>query len=453
MAYTTPILRTTMNNRLPRELIDEIMGHVDKEDGISHYDLWACSLVCRFWLPSSQRRLFHRIYLRPRFPTLYAQIQRLDQVLLNSPHLISYIRTMELHDLSSCGCSTCDDPGCPRSILMWKSLSPLLRKLTHVQELKILGLTWSLLPGDLRQSLCQVLELPSMEILCICRGQFTCMDDFTNLINHARGITGLSLTSVDTSAPVPASLLETKQGEDSLLFLLIQFIVFGRRAQRKTVSTKPQSTGEDNEQRFERNRIHLTRLELRSGSDHSPFISWLVGPRSHFDISHIHALHIGFRDTKAATLNRLLRAIGSSLKHLLIKIEFDTVSDQLDLAFNMNIEVLHVRATIARNSLSTLRSVLFTINASNHIHHMKLCMVPIGPVDWATWEEVYSVLAGPHFQFLRALYITIGLGWDPTTCDDSLVFFERSKEMVAGYPSLATRGVRVVSSYCYIMLE
>ncbi|KAF8510324.1 hypothetical protein JB92DRAFT_3144424 [Gautieria morchelliformis] len=465
MAYTTPILRTTMNNRLPRELIDEIMGHVDEKDHISYYHLWACSLVCRFWLPSVQRLLFHHIKLPSiqhyafnyykNLPLtvpperLSAQIQRLDQALLNSPHLRSYIRTLELPDLSTCGSSTCDDPSCPTSISIWKSLSPLLRKLTHVQKLQISGLTWSLLPGDLRQSLCQVLELPSMEILSISNGEFTCMDDFTNFINHARGLTDLTLTHLNTSAPVPASLLETKQGEDSLLFLLfllIQFIVFGRRAQRKTVSTKPQSTEEDNEQRFERNRIHLTRLELRTGSDHSPFISWLLGPRSHLDISHIHTLRIGFFDTKDDSLNRLLRAIGSSLKHLFINIvlRFDTVPVvQLDLAFNMNIEILHVRATIKRNSLSTLGSVLSTINASNHIHNVGLYILPTGTVDWEAWETVYSVLAGPHFQFLRALYINIRSAWES---DDSLVFLERSKDMVAGYPSLATRGVWVSSS-------
>ncbi|KAF8507988.1 hypothetical protein JB92DRAFT_653371 [Gautieria morchelliformis] len=270
---TTAILRTTMNNSLPRELIDKIMDHVDKKDGISRFHLRACSLVCRFWLPSSQRRLFHHINLLPRpvrLAKLYAQIQRLDQVLLNSPHLISHILVLELF-LSNSEHSIYDHPGSPSWIAIDNPLTPLLRKLTHVQILKISNLNWSLLPGDLRQSLCQVLELPSMAFVCIRVALFAPTDDFTNFINHARGLTALSLNFVDLSWDAQ-SLLETKHGED-------------------------------NKERFERNRIPLTSLDMKCWPNNSAFISWLLGPRSHLGVSHIHTLHIGTLDTEDDSIN------------------------------------------------------------------------------------------------------------------------------------------------------
>jgi hypothetical protein len=65
------------------------------------------------------------------------------------------------------------------------------------------------------------------------------------------------------------------------------------------------------------------------------------------------------------------------------------------------------------------------------------------PADWAAWEEVHSVLAGPLFQFLRVLYINIGrvsnrqgITWDYTT-------IKRCENMAAAYPLLAMRGARV----------
>ncbi|KAF8472896.1 hypothetical protein JB92DRAFT_1915796 [Gautieria morchelliformis] len=212
-------------NSLALELLDEIIGHVDDDD-----NLRACSLVCRFWLPSSQRRLFHHIYLIVQLATLHAHIQRLDQVLLHSPHLTSYIRVLELPGLS-CELYTYNHPSSPGWTAIDKPLASLLRKLTDVQKLKISRLAWGDLPGDFRQSLCQVLELPSMASVCISDTEFI-LDDFTNFINHARGLTGLSLNFVDMSWDLQHPM-ETNQVED-------------------------------NKQRFERHRIHLTSLDMSS---------------------------------------------------------------------------------------------------------------------------------------------------------------------------------------------
>jgi hypothetical protein len=126
-ATTTTILRTTMN-KLPPELIDAIIGHVYEEyvkNGRSH--LLACSLVCRLWRPFSQSRLLHHINFRWCVGSAGdAKIRRLDQTLLNSPHLASYIRVLELPDMDSCRLSThLGHHSRPDWIGVDKSLSPL----------------------------------------------------------------------------------------------------------------------------------------------------------------------------------------------------------------------------------------------------------------------------------------------------------------------------------------
>jgi hypothetical protein len=88
-----------------------------------------------------------------------------------------------------------------------------------------------------------------------------------------------------------------------------------------------------------------------------------------------------------------------------------------------------------------------TIDVSNHIHHMELRVDTFSSlnkrVEWTAWEEVYSILAGPHFQCLRVLYINVISSW--SNVRDVV---ETAKDMVAGHPLLATRGVRV----CYCRL-
>jgi hypothetical protein len=155
------------------------------------------------------------------------------------------------------------------------------------------GLTWNDLSGDLRQSLCRVLELPSMAFVCISDARFNSMDDLKNFINHTRGLTGLSLHKI--CVPPHSLKVETEQGEDK-------------------------------KEMFERHpHSHLTFLDMGGGdwNDWDYWNGWnslsfnlLLGPRSHFGVSHIHTLHITVHSTECDRANRLLRAIGSSLKHL-----------------------------------------------------------------------------------------------------------------------------------------
>jgi hypothetical protein len=271
-------------NGLAVELIDAIIDHVDEKDDISRSHLLTCSLVCRLWLPSSQRRLFRHIKFPIRsYSEMWADVQRLDQALINSPHLASCIRVLELPKMLSHHCST-HQRRPPGWIGIAKSLSTLFPKLTLVQKLKISYLTWNDMPGYFRQSLCRLLELPSMAFVYIYCAEFSNMDDLTNFINHARGPISLSLDFSTSHQP-----LETKQGEDN-----------NQRSEPLHIS-------------------HLNRLDMRCNNN-SVFVNWLLAPRSHFGVSHIHTLHISVPMIEYGSVNRLLRAIGSSLKHVSIAV-------------------------------------------------------------------------------------------------------------------------------------
>ncbi|KAF8510437.1 hypothetical protein JB92DRAFT_2940018 [Gautieria morchelliformis] len=270
---------------LALELIDEIIGHVDEKDGLRRFDLRTCSLVCRFWVPSSQRRLFHRIkfkYPLWQYRELHAEIRQLDQLLLNSPHIANYIRVLKLPDMTYVSRFTdvrgLDEP-----------LSPLLPKLTQVQKIEIHGLAWNdlRLERDLRQSLCKVLELPSVSFVCIYGAQFNGMDDFMNFISHARSLTCLLLYPDAMWMSQNPVALDDTQADDN------------KHTERCCIS----------------------RLDMRFRCNNPGSVSWLLGPRSHLDVSHIHTLHIYLPDeAKDDSFNRLLCTIGSSLKHLCISL-------------------------------------------------------------------------------------------------------------------------------------
>ncbi|KAF8524524.1 hypothetical protein JB92DRAFT_3109427 [Gautieria morchelliformis] len=358
-------------DRLALELIDDIIGHVDDDD-VSGSDLLACSQVCRFWLPSSQRRLFHHIEFRSFIiHEIHAQLQRLAHVLLNSPHLASYIRVLDLPDMSCYLLAACCEARglpFPGRIAIDKPLSSLLHKVTQVQKLKIWNMPWDILPGKLRQSLCRVLELPSIVFVYIHRGQFISNDTFTNFINHARGPIGLSLTFVDTSwvPPPPFKLDKFERSRICHLTRLdMRFWDNSRFSNWLLRSFKLETKqAEDNIDKVERHRIcRLTSLDMRCW-DISRFVNWLLEPQFHVDASHLHTLHIHLPDIiEDDGVNGLLCAIGSSLRHLSIFLSYYE-SPFFNLAFNVNLEMLSlVHLKVRRQCLSTISRVLSTNGA------------------------------------------------------------------------------------------
>ncbi|KAF7376448.1 hypothetical protein MSAN_00060400 [Mycena sanguinolenta] len=69
---------------LPAEIVESILDFLDLRDKPT---LLSCSLVSRIWVQSSQQHLFR---------TTTISLHRLRRILVESPHLAPYIRTLEI---------------------------------------------------------------------------------------------------------------------------------------------------------------------------------------------------------------------------------------------------------------------------------------------------------------------------------------------------------------------
>ncbi|KAJ7681307.1 hypothetical protein B0H17DRAFT_1205976 [Mycena rosella] len=94
----------------PRLPVQEVCDHIIAFLAHSRDDLLACSATCRAFVPASQSHLFHDIgFLPPAragdFDDWYtargydeaAACHRLCEILVESPHLIRYIRRIKVH--------------------------------------------------------------------------------------------------------------------------------------------------------------------------------------------------------------------------------------------------------------------------------------------------------------------------------------------------------------------
>jgi hypothetical protein len=272
--------------QLPQELMDIIFEST--EDG--KWTLRSCSLVCSSWLHSSRRHLFRRIVLLPPSRRHYdsgsrptSDGQRLHNLLNMSPHIATYIRELKLYE------------GWSMRGRAWvgsdQSLPLVLGMLKGLKRIELRRLRWNNLPLALRHSIRNILELPTLQFLEMELSDFASIDDFSSLLSHAKGLTGLSLAEIN----INYSFREPLSLEDSNQEL------------------------EATEQRvYSCNRRHLLDLRLMA-IDCPKFVDWLLGPKSPFDVSHIQTLHITdlfIFPSVEHIINRLLHAIDGSLNHL-----------------------------------------------------------------------------------------------------------------------------------------
>ncbi|KAJ7030357.1 hypothetical protein C8F04DRAFT_1236497, partial [Mycena alexandri] len=85
--------------RLPQELLDEIIGHLDlsrKFDRETSQTLMSCALVSRALARPSQMALFYRISTWDNFEDDLQFCFNLLALLSSSPHLADYIRTLDV---------------------------------------------------------------------------------------------------------------------------------------------------------------------------------------------------------------------------------------------------------------------------------------------------------------------------------------------------------------------
>jgi hypothetical protein len=272
---------------LPQELFDIII------DGLNG-SLWAlrnCSLVCRSWVHSSRRHLFRRIALVPPHSrhishrgVCESHCQRLHRILLGSPHIATYIRELKVFE---------GQEWMNRAWIGLDQTLPLvLGLLGDLTKIELYRLDWEILPQELRQSICQVLGLPSMTSVEIERSDFGSMDDICSFLSHAEGLTSLSLSDINIKH---------------------RSLAHG--------DTKHGVVGKGQGDRSNHQRWHLLDLRLNLAgclrSDGcSKFVNWLLGSQSPSDVLHIRTLHVShYRQSHVHAVNKLLYAIGSSLRH------------------------------------------------------------------------------------------------------------------------------------------
>jgi hypothetical protein len=149
-----------------------------------------------------------------------------------------------------------------------ETLPILLRMLVELQKIRFHRLNWTEFSEPLKQSICFILELPTLSTLEIEKGDFD-----ESFICHAKHLTHLSITG---------SFVGGKEG-----------------------GLVPETVGP-----LKKTRLINLQLRLYGLAN---FITWLLGPRSPFNVSHIITLDIsGTPDGKV--INPLLHAIGGSLK-------------------------------------------------------------------------------------------------------------------------------------------
>ena len=285
---------------LAQELVDAIIKEASSYTFFYHESsptLCATSLVCRSWLPTSQRLLFHSVdltltgrgqgqqrkYQRRRYQQ--RRYQQLYGALLESPHLAGYIKHLRVTSKVTISIS--------------RTLPLFLRKLDNLRNLS-LYIPWDMCWGDLdlglRQAVVWVCQLPSMRDVEIF-GHFVNMNALTSFLYYTRFLSSLSLERGFHRSSLEEE--ETGQQED----------VAG------------QKDDADKLERFDLGKSgHLSQLSLsfHLRFNYLHFITWLLGPRSYFKVENIHTLsihHIRHHED-GESIHRLLHAIAIPLKRL-----------------------------------------------------------------------------------------------------------------------------------------
>ncbi|KAF8486695.1 hypothetical protein JB92DRAFT_3022468 [Gautieria morchelliformis] len=374
--------------RLPQEMVDAVLNNLRGADG--RKALLTCSQVCHAWLPLSQRNLFRRI----TFGGDGGRNKRLYQALQSSPHLSKYIRELKVllpigGDAFHATCQT---------------LSVILGKLSELQRLTLCGLVWHKLTVDLKQSLHRLLLLSSISFVKLDNMYFVSVDDFANLLRPAQGVTQLSLGF--------CYLAQEDQGV--------------------------QGEHEDEPRLNLRERRHLNLLHFYA-QQHKfyLYVDCLLGPRSPLEVSHIQTLLIDdlgspYRPVSKRdgdTLNRLLRAIGSSLKHLQLDVPYNAWDGRPDfdinLEFNSNIKRLHLtNINLMSRNLAWLLRFLLNIATSNQLEHIifdvKIDGDTFAREDSSVWKQVDRLLARDEDKFRQLQTLDIKLCVEKIECDETI---------------------------------
>ncbi|KAJ7681663.1 hypothetical protein B0H17DRAFT_1138266 [Mycena rosella] len=160
-------------SRFPQELIDKVIEEIETDDPILH----SCALVCRTFLRPSQARSFSHVDL---IPTQSARCQRLHQVLLDSPHVCRYVRSLKLVERDSIAAG---DSGKLSPVINVLSILDSLMSFTFEVEAGTRDFACMNMPLELRLAICGLCERSSLLALEVSDlGEFAHVEKVASLV-------------------------------------------------------------------------------------------------------------------------------------------------------------------------------------------------------------------------------------------------------------------------------
>jgi hypothetical protein len=259
----------TRSRQLPPELIEHIIDYLHD----SPEDLRSCALVCKAWLAPSRFHLFYKItlYSTPILPSC----GRLQRAIQQSSHIALCVRELSF-EAKRTGRFLLRFSDSDYAELELNTILPqIFRSFTKLRKLTLQFLVWDELVSDVKESLQDILALPSL-VHFNAFVRFPSLESFLGLLHPQ--LKRLEMVLGNTSS-------EAMDGEDG---------------QETVVKRQP------------------CRLEYLGYCERGGFIDWLLGSQSLIDISAVRTLCLIEIDgpTLQRNVARLLRTLGASLEHL-----------------------------------------------------------------------------------------------------------------------------------------
>jgi hypothetical protein len=261
----------TRSPRLPPELIEHIIDYLHD----SPEDLRSCARVCKAWLAPSRFHLFYKItlYSTPILPSC----GRLHRAIQQSSHIALCVRELSF-EAKRTGRFLLQADSDDAELVLNTILPQIFRSFTKLRKLTLHYLVWDQLVSGVKESLQDILALPSL---------------------------------VHFNAFVRFSSLESFLGllHPQLKRLEMHIYVLGN------TSSEAMDGGDGQETVVKR---QPCRLEYLGYCERGGFIDWLLGSRSLIDISAVRTLCLIEIDwpTWQRNVARLLSTLGASLEHL-----------------------------------------------------------------------------------------------------------------------------------------
>ncbi|KAJ6537394.1 hypothetical protein DFH09DRAFT_1178130 [Mycena vulgaris] len=191
------MLFPSLLSRFPQELIELLIDECRQ----STRTLRSCALVCRAFRPRSQAHIFAHVECVLFYST--ESLQRLYDVLSDSPHLAQHIRSLRIAD---------DTGPAPETVLsrLDKTLVPVLQLISDLREFEMTSVTWSRLPPRSKAAICELCArsgLTSLEMIDV--GELT-VAEFSQLV-ASPALTEMFLGQITLTDPPDGACITNRE--------------------------------------------------------------------------------------------------------------------------------------------------------------------------------------------------------------------------------------------------